>query len=414
MKRTGWVPAVWSVVLGFLTLAVICSGLPENGSRALAVYLGVAGAFLVVCVLPARVSRWMLVYGFAVLVGGVAWLWVRYDGFAGVPTLNLLVWGALLLYRLHQLHQLERSGSQLNYELREQSKVDAGAILALYFVTSIGGHGADDAWRQAVVPFLTAFAGLRLVALSASFQAERQAKLELKERRQPVARLVYLLAGVGLLFWCLNAGGSALRDAVYAVLDVLLFPVVYVVGHVLQFFLERYHIHWAITEIDSQNAANSFDQLGDSGQTVEWNTAGLELTLLILAGVVGGWLLWKLRRGARRRVAVSAEDYVVTTREFMSQPIEAPPSPVWDEEDPTLTEIRRLYREFLQAMERKGFERRRDETPLEFVERLSPEMPEVKTELLELTNVYMRERYGHAGVSETNAEALVEEILKSS
>lgn len=408
MNRSVLYAVVWSHVVTFLTLAVILSGLPSNGMTALPVWLGFGVA---IGLLP-LLRRSFFVPGIVLLLASGLGLYLLYQGFEIIPCLILLMLGGLLL---HRLIQMESSLQGLQQELREQLVIDASAIAVAYFLTSLVGYGSNADWQQAVLPFLLACFALRLYALSASFQALRRTKLDLTQKRRPATTLIFFLIGVGFLVWCLNLAGPSVRDAVYAVLSVLLYPFVYVIGHLLQFFLERYHLRWMLPESDPSSASNNFNDPLDPAQQVDWQAAGLEWTLYGLMFGIGIYLLYRMARAVKKRQVSHDRAYVQETREFLHQKEQLkqqPPAPSERAGEQSLTKMRQIYRDFLRHMEQRGLHRLPHESPLEFLARVEPHLPDAREHLLHLTELYMWERYGERNMSDAQTEQLASDLLK--
>ncbi len=68
--------------------------------------------------------------------------------------------------------------------------------------------------------------------------------------------------------------------------------------------------------------------------------------------------------------------------------------------------VREVYRSFLGAAARAGLPRARPETPNEYAAHLAARRPSVRGELAELTDVYVRARYGHERVDRRQVERM--------
>lgn len=79
---------------------------------------------------------------------------------------------------------------------------------------------------------------------------------------------------------------------------------------------------------------------------------------------------------------------------------------------PEALTVREIYRQFLGLMARRGLPRRADETPLEFLGRVRPDLEPLVPEAEELTRAYLRVRYGEQSLPQQAAGRIREGWVK--
>lgn len=318
------------------------------------------------------------------------------------------IFGLLLLFLLRRIMQMLEDLSYIRRALYEQFQADMRLLLVFGILAVV--IPKDSQWQYIAVPLILSFVLARMFALSVASQMTKQVEnspraVTLAEKWQGKTPL--LLAGVALLGgWVLSVVGVPLLK----LLDWLLTPVFYLLGWVMQLFMNAggdnlvglvhaisdflmrilMYIFCLFGNCDFDGPLEVFnpDPLDDTGGAAfKWTLLVGVLTVILVAFTL--YRMFRNRRGA----IVRTVDGVVEIREFITQDVDKGHSRFLVG-FAARTRMRKMYRTFLLRMKRQGRVRYQGETALEYIERITADHPQKKRMLQELTDYYMQERYG--------------------
>lgn len=423
-----------SHVLAFSTMFLILSGLTPHGTDYIWCFFLTAIALSVVMYRMAQTDKagkqkGFLLIGALVVVAGIGWLFLLRPQVTGLDFLLeafFTICGGVLLRRMILMVADIKYVRQL---LLEQYRNDIIAIV-LFALLDVLFIGADSSWQRKMLPFFAGFLLTRMIALSLASQltqqmSKRKTLIEKFQQRTPF----FLTAGGLLLLWIVSVTGGPIWMFVLRLLTPIfsgfyygmsqLATAVSVPGWVkaaiaqLMIWLNEF-LCWIAGGLCDGPQSQDIPKAADSkalqfpDQTVSW----LWLKILVGVGIVI-WLLLYLYRVLRRFSGLRTQEGLLEIREFIQRPTKKGATRTRLTTG-TLTPMRKTYRKFLLAMQKVGFVRYEGETANELVAKVAGASPHLQPKLEELTDYYLRERYGDQSVDEQvpRAERLSEELSK--
>jgi len=394
--------------LAFATLFLILISMVEGGSAYTGVYLAVAGALTCIAYvsrdLPAdKLWSRMTVAGFLLLGAGLAAFWLIGGEHPSYPLFFFLPLTLLLLRRLVKTIldlQYLRQSLMEDYRL-DMIALVGSVLLALLFST-------DPDWQAQMVPFFIAFFLLRLYAISAASKLKRASDQQADRLEQVQNTLPWLLMGLALLLaWMLHALGLPILRWVTQLLE----PIFYAVGHVVEWLSDLFGQ-------ESETGTEEVFELvkekkpGETTDPYTFDPAVInESVFYIVLCLLALFVLYLFYRQKQKLARTRITEGIVEVRTFMRKEIIHKRPPARQPAGP-LTPLRRLYLRWLLTLRKRGFKRLPHQTALEHMAAVADQHPELQHKLTELTDYYLRERYGAGATDEqtTRAQQLVDDL----
>lgn len=403
-----------SHALTFTTLYVILNGLITDGSKFVPAFLGTAVLMAVVAFFTLRdpgsdrrlrfFVLGLLVIGLG--VGCLAWI----DATDMVEALLLLVIVGLFMWR-RMLYMVENI-AYLRQALLDHYRFDVVMLVLATVVTLFVGR--ETGWETRMLPFFISFMITRMFALSMASQLNNSNRSKsvgvLLQNNMPFL----FVGGVLMLTWMISVIGGPLAE----LFSWILSPLFYLMGFLVQLVMSLFGdtIREAMQKAyghlgEIEKLAPQDEDLVAAGQhfVSDWF-----LYVLVVAAVA--LAVWYFYRQMQQITRLQLDAGVVEVREFIhEETANAIPRPRSLFSGP-LTPMRKTYRRFLMSMKKSGHLRGEGETASEYIQKVAGKHPELNAPMQELTDYYMRERYGAHSVDDKQqrADQLSDELARDS
>ncbi|WP_232336449.1 DUF4129 domain-containing protein, partial [Thermoactinomyces sp. CICC 10522] len=263
--------------------------------------------------------------------------------------------------------------------------------------------------------FFIAFLFTRMVSLSMISKMSRdeeshQSKSSLYEFFIPFALLITGIMGG----WIIQLSGWPVYKTIAIFLFYLFSPVIDVVGFILEQlipddlpFRPRFY-DASVNQINGlTHVQSSLNQNSFSGQWVQ-------SAFMIFISVIVVYFIYKSFESNTKSIKSAAKhEEEIEEREFLFKinPIKKTDLKM---NDNSLTPIRRTYRTFLKFAGKSFTKRRPNETATEYIRKIAPFIPDKKVFMEELTDLYLKERYGNKNVAseQDRAKKLLNTLIK--
>lgn len=392
-----------SHAFSFTVMFAILSGIFEDGTRAMPYF---SAASFVILFLWLGISNnfspyYGLLIGVAVyLCGAIGWYWLEEYVNSAHLTLYFIV-GLCLLYRISQA---KINFQYLQDQLAKYYSMDLLVMILLAFITWF--YAQDPTWQTTALSFFIAYLLTRLWTLSSAVQIEQGGQGRF-------SRLLFFTmfpaAIVGMLV--IEGFGFSLLVRLWDLILYLATPIFYLAGMLsiaLANFLSRNPLSRKLwreyiggSDGTGEEVEISLPPMESSFQIPEF----ISTLLLIMLILIFAWIIYRRRK--KGGSDFSQERHVEEVREFLPRIKVAPRRVRFTE---ATTPVRKLYKKFLELMMKRGYIRQVGETPLEYGKRMGASYPEEKPWIMELTQYYMKERYGERTVEKELRQA--KELLR--
>lgn len=386
-----------SQVLAASVLFIMASGMWEHRTIFVHVFVITAGTLALIHFLKYWLHNKMgrnlsFILGVLTLaVGGVTYT-ADIGGFSLPAVSVFLGLGIFLLYRMAAL---TADRTLVREVLLGQFRQDIGFIAVGGFLAWI--FEKDPAWQGKMLLYFIAFLFTRAFALSIATQAQNGWKAAASFWEWMNRNLLFAVGGFALLCsWLFVSYGNLIRLAVTKAVLLVAAPVLGGVGRVLQFILAKLQIQYKMNSADSgtdltHTAVDVTEQM--QHDYAHWKYAFQGIVYLMGVAVLC-YIFWILYKKMVTVTTIDSE-LVPEEREFIRQ--EKPKDKKYSLNSPShhsLTKIRKAYQRVLSVAKNKGIPRKTSETPLEFAGRIADKRPALQSSIQELTDLYLRERYG--------------------
>ncbi|MBA4544629.1 DUF4129 domain-containing protein [Thermoactinomyces daqus] len=290
------------------------------------------------------------------------------------------------------------------YLLQTQTKFNLAGIFL-----SVGAaylFAVNRYWEDQVFLFFIAFLFTRMVSLSMISKMSRdeeshQSKSSLYEFFIPFALLITGIMGG----WIIQLSGWPVYKTIAIFLFYLFSPVIDVVGFILEQlipddlpFRPRFY-DASVNQINGlTHVQSSLNQNSFSGQWVQ-------SAFMIFISVIVVYFIYKSFESNTKSIKSAAKhEEEIEEREFLFKmnPIKKSDLKM---NDNSLTPIRRTYRKFLKFAGKSFTKRLPNETAPEYIRKIAPFIPDKKVFMEELTDLYLKERYGNKNVASEQERA---------
>ncbi|MBH8605934.1 DUF4129 domain-containing protein [Thermoactinomyces sp. CICC 10522] len=241
-------------------------------------------------------------------------------------------------------------------------------------------------------------------------EESHQSKSSLYEFFIPFALLITGIMGG----WIIQLSGWPVYKTIAIFLFYLFSPVIDVVGFILEQlipddlpFRPRFY-DASVNQINGlTHVQSSLNQNSFSGQWVQ-------SAFMIFISVIVVYFIYKSFESNTKSIKSAAKhEEEIEEREFLFKinPIKKTDLKM---NDNSLTPIRRTYRTFLKFAGKSFTKRRPNETATEYIRKIAPFIPDKKVFMEELTDLYLKERYGNKNVAseQDRAKKLLNTLIK--
>jgi len=404
-----------SHALTFTTLYVILNGMITNGSKFVPAFLGTAVLMAVVAFFTLRDPgsdrrmRFFIIGLLVIGLGGGCIAWI--DASDMIEALLLLVVVGLFMWR-RMLYMVENV-AYLRQALLDHYRFDV-VMLVLATVVSLF-IGRETGWEMRMLPFFVSFMITRMFALSMASQLNNSNRAKsvgvMLQNNMPFL----FVGGVLMATWMIAVIGGPLAK----LFSWILSPFFYLMGFLVQLVMTLFGdtIRETMSKVYKSSGkveeyAPPEEDLVLAGQhfVSDWYLYVLVIVAIVLA-------VWYFYRQMKQITRLQLDAGVVEVREFIhEEEAKATPRPRSLFSSGPLTPMRKTYRRFLHAMKKSGHLRGEGETASEYIKKVAGKHPELQTPMQELTDYYMRERYGAHSVDDKQqrADQLTDELAKDS
>ena len=392
-----------SHVFSFTVIFAILSGFFEDGTRATPYFLiaSFIALFLWLEIAKKFSPYFRLLIGIGVyLCGAFGWSWLEEDVNSAHLTLYF-IFGLSLLYRMGQA---KINFQYLQDQLARYYSADLLVMIVLAFITWF--YARDPAWQTTALSFFIAYLLTRLWTLSSAVQIEQGGQGKF-------SRLIFFTmfpaAILGMLV--IKGFGFSVLARLWDLILYLAKPIFYVGGMLSLAFVNFLSRSPLLNELREEN----YDGSEGTGDKEEISTPPLEssfhipewisIPLIVILILIFVWVIY--RKWKRKGATFFREGYLEEVREFIPRR-QAPKKIQFIE---ATTPMRMLYQQFLKLMQKREYFRKVGETPLEYGKRVGANYPEEKPWIMELTQYYIKDRYGKK-VEEKELQKAVELLSK--
>lgn len=402
-----------SHALAFSAMYVILSGLITRGSDYIPAFLGAALLMAGVAIYTFRDlgtdgRQRFFFLGLGVLVLGVAGL-ALIDASEMVAPLLLLVTLGLFMWR-RMLYMIENI-DYLRQALLDHYRLDVQLLVGFTVLTFFAGR--DPGWEMRMLPFFIAFLVTRMAALSMASKLNNTTTS--KQFGVSLANNMPFLFVTGVMFltWMISVVGGPLDRLIATLLSPLFYAMGFLVQFVMGLFGDTIQKAWQQAgQIIGESQKNM-----PTEETVALEPGGYligDWFLYSLVALVVLMLIWYFYRQMKQMSRMQLSSGVIEVREFIHdevQTVKWSPRTIFSG---PLTPMRKTYRRFLLAMKKSGHLRAEGETASEYIKKVASQSPNLGPSMEELTEYYMRERYGAKSVEDKHqrAEQLTDELAQ--
>ncbi|MGZ4113229.1 MAG: DUF4129 domain-containing protein, partial [Tumebacillaceae bacterium] len=371
----------------------------------------------------------LMLFGALVLLAGLGSLLLMRAQVTGMDFMQEAGFALLGFFLLRRMVMMLQDIKYVRQSLLENYRNDL-VLIVLFTLFLVFLIGQDLTWQQKMLPFFAGFLLTRMVALSLASQLTQQQNMrkslsEKFQRRTPFL----LIAGGLLLIWIMSVIGGPLWGVVMRVLTPLFSGLYYALAQTqlatgvpewikwicakLSMYLTEFlcWINGGMCKSPQQQVqvtpSPREKQMLPPVETADW------LWLKVIVGVVvAAGLMFYLYKVMQRASRLRIQEGAVEIREFIQR--ESTKTSRTRTTSGPLTPMRKTYRKFLLAMQKAGFVRSESETASELIGKVALSSPEQGAQLDELTEYYMRERYGNRSVEAQlpRAEQLTQELTQ--
>lgn len=414
-----YLAAIGSYAVGYSTLFIILSGLYAGGTSYVPGYLlttALLGALAYTRFLIGERREEsgdkqlvFLALGIVLLIAAtILTVFVQPPEHILYPVLTMLIPGLLMWVRMMEAVDDQ---SYLRHAMHHHYRQEIAMIVFATGLTLI--LQGDPRWQTQMLPFFSAFLFLRMLALTWASQWMRGIDSTASGMNRIQNNLPLFVVG-GALFgaWLLNAVGVPVFKSVWSAIGNVLYPLFLAVGWLLS-WLGLSDFHGRASKSEGEGELTELPEVdGNLEGAIDPLIVENTIMIVMLLAVLVVLILYLRQRGRMQRG--KAKGRIVEVREFIRDTAAKKAKRGGGIPAASLTRMRQLYRRFLYAMKKDGYERHSGETALAYIRRVAVHRPELAAPMRELTDIYMDERYGERSVADREplAARLTDELTQ--